>query len=162
MGFKNIVANCGCGYRAEGIWYGCTMIGLSQNKDYFPVLCNTCGSIAGANIMENPILCPKCFSNDIKRYGAEEMMGELITLDLTSEKFYEDYRLMNKFHIEDCIKQGKNPDPLDIEEFKKDKMYWHKNYQEYEASHPIFSHYNYCPKCKENKLQFFESSMHFD
>jgi len=162
MGFQNIGANCECGYRVEGIWYGCTMIGLSQNKDYFPVFCNTCGNLAGANITENPVLCPKCFSNDIKRYGTEEMMSELIELDLTSEKFYEGYRLMNKFHIEDCLKQGKKPEALDIEEYKKEKMYFHKLYQEEEASHSIFTHYNFCPNCQEIKLQFTESSFHSD
>ena len=83
MGLQIIKAVCDCGYRAENVQFGCTMIMMAKNIDYSPAFCSTCGELNGVNILDKPVTCSKCFSSDIKLYGTPEMIGEIIEPDVS-------------------------------------------------------------------------------
>jgi Zn finger protein HypA/HybF involved in hydrogenase expression len=159
MGLQNISAKCSCGYTARKIKFGCTMMMMHENIEYTPAICQTCGNLDGVNKNDNPILCEKCYSSDIKIFGTKKMLGEEIKLDLSSEEFYKSYERYNDFFKNYPLKDG-TFFSVTIEEYKYDCKERHRQRTGY--STPIFSHYNFCPSCEEYNLEFIPNSSHCD
>ena len=163
MGLQNIKAVCECGYHVENIQYGCTMIMMAKNIDYFPAFCSTCGELNGVNILDNPITCSNCFSSDIELYGTPEMMGNIIGPDVSSERFYRCHEVWNETLEMMAQKDGKAFVPVDVDQYRQEVIERH-NERIRDAENPIFIHFNYCPECKQYRLKFCEPlfNVHFD
>jgi hypothetical protein len=163
MGLQNIKAVCECGYHVENIQYGCTMIMMAKNIDYFPAVCSTCGELNGVNILDKPITCSKCFSIDIKLYGTPEMIGDIIEVDVSSERFHRCHEVWNEALEMMVMKDGKAFIPLDVEQYRQEVIERH-NERIQDSENPIFINLNYCPDCKQYKLKFCEPllNFHFD
>ena len=163
MGLHPLKATCSCGFEAKGIAYGCTMIMCAKNINYRPAFCNTCGEIICVNEKTIPITCSKCYSMDILLYGTPKMLGEEIEVDLSSETFYKRYESYNEYLEMVAETDGKNFVPMSIDKYKIKSIKQHKENVE-NAESPIFSHYNYCPKCTEYRLKFNKANfgLHID
>ena len=121
MGYQQIRAECECGYKAEKIEFGCTMIMLEVKKiDYMPAYCNTCGELIGVNILAKPPICSKGHSDDVKIYGEPEMTGNIIEPDLTSERFFRGFELWNETYEMLAKDNNENFVPLTIDEYRED------------------------------------------
>src|SRR3954467_14049465 len=67
-------ARCECGYSADLILGG----GMAnfQTECLFPVYCGVCRSLQCANLLDAPVMCPKCGSSDVVAYDSPELLGE--------------------------------------------------------------------------------------
>ena len=163
MGFQPLRATCKCGFEIKGISYGCTMIMCAKGINYFPALCNTCGEINGVNEKEKPITCSKCFSTDIRLYGGPSMLGSIVEADVDSKHFYRCYELWIESLEMMAKSEGEPFVPISIDEYRVGFIERH-NESIQNAENPIFSHYNYCPSCKDFRLRYFQPAfgLHFD
>ncbi|MEN8690270.1 MAG: hypothetical protein AB1Z20_09205 [Desulfobacterales bacterium] len=163
MGLQNIKAVCECGYHVENIQYGCTMILMAKNIDYFPAFCSTCGELNGVNILDKPVTCSKCFSTDIKMYSTPEMLGDIIEPDVSSERFHRCHEVWNETLEMMAQKDGKAFVPVDVDQYRQEVIERH-NERIRDAENPIFIHFNYCPECEQYRLKFCEPlfNVHFD
>jgi hypothetical protein len=152
-GIHTLSGECYCGYSTEEMPFG-TSSSIAETKFYYPILCKTCGELFCTNIKDLPPLCLKCYSSNISLYGTPEMKGELIEIDVNSDDFKEYYNIANTFHELECEDNGEPYYPLEIESCKKEYVKERIQYRK-EAPSPIFTHYNYCPGCTENRLEFF-------
>jgi len=152
MGVLTIVAECECGFETDKMPFGCGMMTV-DTIDYFPALCMTCGELASVNIKEIPNLCSKCFSKSIKIYNSSEMRGNIVEIDLSSDKFYRSYELWNETLEMMAESDGEEFVPVDLEQFKVEYIERYEKHIE-EARDPIFIHYNYCPRCKKKNFDF--------
>jgi hypothetical protein len=164
MGYQQIRAECECGYKAEKIDFGSTMIMLEVKKiDYMPAYCNTCYELNGVNVLAKPTTCSKCHSSNIKIYGEPVMTGRIIKVDVTSEDFYSRFREWNDTLKRWAENEGKEFLPESIEEYRYGIITNHEE-KKYEYRTPLFRRYNLCPICKEYSLRFFQhwSGLHSD
>ena len=163
MGLQYTKAVCECGYRVETIQYGCTMIMMAKNIDYFPAFCSTCGELNGINILDKPVTCSKCYSSDIKLYGKPGMIGDIIEPDVSSERFHRCHEVWNETLEMMAQKDGKAFVPVDVDQYRQEVIERH-NERIRDAENPIFIHFNYCPECEQYRLKFCEPlfNVHFD
>jgi hypothetical protein len=144
MGIHILQGYCPCGYVPEKMPMG-SIYRLVDQIDYFPIFCRTCGELYSSNINDKPPMCLKCYSSDINLYGSLTLTGELIEIDIDKE-FEESYEILS------FLCEGEFT--LDKEQEKKDFILKQEQSRR-EETNPIFSHYNYCPKCNEYRLEFF-------
>ena len=150
---REMGAECDCGFSPRGMPFG-TNEEISTSTYYSPFLCNKCGELFSTNILENQPVCTSCFFNDIEIYGTPSMLGDPIALDIDSENFQFAYDLENTFHELEYEDKNVIPLPLGVAFFRKQYIEEFNKFKE-ETPSPILTHYNYCPRCEQYRLEFF-------
>lgn len=116
---SSVNAHCDCGFEATKLLIGGGMDNF-MTVCSFPVFCKKCQKLRVANLLKQPLKCPKCRSQDVITYDSDELKqpegGHIVAswnmsdqlsriLELTSDKYlcpackrftltFEDGRLM--------------------------------------------------------------------
>jgi hypothetical protein len=129
MQFIRTFVRCECNYSVEYLY-----LGADDNYPTvynYPAVCHTCFEVVAVNTKKCPVLCPICNLNTVKYYGTLDLLGEIVEFEF--EHIDDELSIITKCEaMEEYLSNLVNSPGL------------------------IYSHYNYCPKCLQFRLQFHE------